>query len=252
MITAALLAIVHAGSACQGFQGDDFFPAHQTKKPISVLVFSKTAGFRHDSIPNAHEAIQRICDGQKWTAEHTEDAATFTPEKLGRFDVVIFACTTGDVLNNEQQAAFESYVKKGGGYVGIHAASDTEYDWPWYGGHVGAYFKSHPAIQQATVKIEDPNHPTMKMLPKEWVRTDEWYSFRANPRKDVHVLASLDESTYQGGGMGDHPIAWCHERNGGRAWYNAMGHTKETYADPLFLKCLTEGIRWASAKSKRS
>lgn len=252
MAISMLLAAVLTSAVGQDPQFGDFPEKGRSQpKPISVLVFSKTAGFRHDCIPVAHDAIQKMCDGLKWTAEHTEDATVFNPVSLQRFDVVIFECTTGDCLNNEQQTAFEGFVKNGGGYVGIHAASDTEYDWPWYGKLVGAWFKSHPAIQEAVTKVEDRNDPSTRMLPEFWKRRDEWYSFRSNPRGQVHVLASLDESTYQGGGMGDHPIMWKHEYGGGRAWYNAMGHVKETYADPLFMQSLSKGIEWAAGKSKR-
>jgi type 1 glutamine amidotransferase len=247
MTAIALLALLASA------QFDEFpAPARHAAKSLNILVFSKTAGFRHDCIPDAHAAIQKVCDAQKWTATHTEDSGVFVPGNLKNFDVVVFECTTGDVLNDAQQAAFEAFVKNGGGYVGVHAASDTEYDWPWYGRLVGAYFKGHPAIQPATILVEDRKHPSTKMLPHPWKRTDEWYSFRSNPRQEVHVLACLDDNSYKGGTMGsDHPIMWCHDFGGGRAWYTAMGHVKESYTEPLFMSSLQEGIRWASAKSRR-
>src|SRR5690606_18918756 len=165
-------------------------------------------------------------------------------------EAVVFLSTTGDVLNDEQQAAFEAYIQDGGGYAGIHAASDTEYDWPWYGDLVGAYFDSHPAIQEATVEVEDHAHPSTAHLPQEWVRTDEWYNFQDNPRGDVHVLAALDEETYDGGGMGaDHPIAWCHDYDGGRAWYTGGGHTSESFTDPEFVQHLLGGIQTAAGQA---
>jgi cytochrome c len=146
-----------------------------------------------------------------------------------------------------QKPAFERYIRSGGGFVGIHSASDTEYQWPWYGSLVGAYFASHPAIQRARILIENPNHPSTKGLPAVWERTDEWYNFRSNPRGAAHVLATLDESTYSGGAMGaDHPIAWCQEIDGGRSWYTAMGHTAESYAEPLFRLHLLGGIESAA------
>ena len=151
----------------------------------------------------------------------------------------------------EQQRAFEAYVRTGGGYAGVHAAADTEYEWPWYGRMVGAWFKGHPDIQQADVKVEDRTHRSTAMLPETWKRTDEWYAFRANPRSDVHVLASLDEKSYRCAAPstnmgGDHPIAWYHDFDGGRAWYTALGHTKESYAEKLFLEHVREGIEWAA------
>jgi cytochrome c len=216
-----------------------------------VLVFSKTAGFRHDSIPDGISAIQELGTQNGFDVEATEDAGAFTDANLGRFQAVVWLSTTGDVLNAEQQAAFERFIAGGGGYAGVHAASDTEYDWPWYGKLVGGYFKSHPNIQQATTKVEDHVHPSTEGLPNDWVRTDEWYNYRANPRQNVHVLATLDESSYQPGGdaMGaDHPIAWCHQAGGGRAWYTGGGHTKESYAEPNFRKHLLGGILYAAGE----
>ncbi|WP_091620563.1 ThuA domain-containing protein [Amycolatopsis saalfeldensis] len=224
-------------------------PEHEE---ATVLVFSKTAGFRHDSIPDGIKAIQELGAENHFGVEATEDAAAFTDANLQRFSAVVWLSTTGDVLDADQQAAFERYVKAGGGYVGVHAASDTEYDWPWYGELVGAYFKSHPAIQQADVKVEDRGHVSTKDLPETWPRTDEWYNYRDNPRSNVHVLASLDEKSYQPGAdaMGDHPIAWCHENSGGRSWYTGGGHTKESYADPAFRAHLAGGIRYATKLSE--
>jgi len=159
----------------------------------------------------------------------------------------VFLNTTGDVLDATQQTAFEGYIQAGGGYVGVHAAADTEYGWPWYGELVGAYFHSHPAIQSATIKVADRVHPSTAGLPARWVRTDEWYNFTANPRGDVHVLATIDENTYSGGNMGfDHPIAWCHAYDGGRAWYTNSGHNATTYTEPRFLDHLAGGILWAA------
>ena len=171
----------------------------------------------------------------------------FSDSVLATFDVVVFLSTTGDVLGAGQQQALERFVKGGGGYVGIHAASDTEHDWPWYGELVGAYFASHPEIQEATVRVLDSDHPSTSMLPAEWIRTDEWYNYRESPTGRVHVLARLDESTYDGGANGDdHPIAWCHVHNGGRAWYTGGGHTVESFDEPLFRAHILGGIEYAS------
>jgi glucose/arabinose dehydrogenase len=213
-----------------------------------VLVFSKTAGFRHDSIPEGIAAIQQLGQQNNFEVFATEDAGAFTDENLDQYAAVVWLSTTGDVLDNDQQAAFERYINDGGGYAGVHAASDTEYDWPWYGQLVGAYFKSHPQIQQATVNVEDHSHPSTAGVPNKWVRTDEWYNYRENPRANVKVLATLDETTYQPGAdaMGDHPISWCHTTNRGRSWYTGNGHTKESYADADFRKHLLGGIQYAA------
>lgn len=212
-----------------------------------VLVFSKTAGFRHDAIPEGIAALRELGVEGGFTVDATEDAGAFTARNLARYDAVVFLSTTGDVLDDTQQGAFERYIERGGGYAGIHAAADTEYDWAFYGGLVGAWFQSHPAIQPATVDIEDGGHPATSGLPRVWERTDEWYNYRTDPRERVHVLASLDESSYSGGTMnGDHPIAWCQEYRGGRAFYTGGGHTKESYADPAFRRHLLGGLRYAT------
>ena len=215
-----------------------------------VLVFSKTEGFRHSSIPTGIAAITQLGQEYGFIVEATENAALFNFENLQKFEVIIFLSTTGDVLSIEQQNAFEQYIHNGGGFVGIHAASDTEYDWPWYGKLVGAYFDSHPEIQTATIQVTDQNHISTKHLPKFWERTDEWYNYNKNPRGQVHVLATLDESSYSGGNMdNDHPIAWMHEFHGGRSWYTGGGHTEASYAEPDFLKHILGGILYASGKS---
>jgi cytochrome c len=220
-------------------------PAHAAD--FHVLVFSKTAGFRHDSIPTGITAIQQLATQNNFTVETTEDAAQFNAANLARFNAVIWLSTTADVLNATQQTAFENYIRAGGGYVGIHAAADTEYDWPWYGGLVGAYFASHPANQNATVRIQDTTHPSTAGLPAVWNRLDEWYNYRTNPRSQVRVLATLDESTYSGGTMGaDHPISWCKAYEGGRSWYTGMGHTQQSYSEANFRTHLLGGIRHAA------
>ena len=219
--------------------------------PLGVLVFSKTVVFRHDSIPAGRDALMSAGSGAGWTFSATEDASVFTDDGLASFDVVVFLSTTGDVLDETQQAAFERFIRAGKGFVGIHSASDTEYDWPFYGELVGAYFREHPAIQQATINLEDAADPTMAGLSNPWTRTDEWYAFKANPRANVHVLMTLDEASYAPGTatMGsDHPIAWLHEYEGGRAFYTALGHTKESYADPAFIRHLTQAITWAGRR----
>src|SRR4051794_36334611 len=214
---------------------------------FDVLVFSRTAAFRHDSIDEGIAAIQQLGAANDFSVTATEDPTKFTAANLAQYEAVVFLSTTGDVLNAAQQTAFEQYIAAGHGFVGVHSAADTEYDWAWYGGLVGAYFNNHPAIQQATVNVVDANHPATAGLPQRWVRTDEWYNFRTNPRPNVHVLATLDESTYAGGAMGaDHPIAWYHDYGGGRAFYTGMGHTAASYSEPLFRQHLLGGIRYAA------
>ncbi|HEY0638501.1 MAG TPA: ThuA domain-containing protein [Pseudonocardiaceae bacterium] len=239
VVSAGVLAVAHTPA-----------PAGAQPAPaFSVLVFSRTAGFRHDSIPAGITAVQQLGAANNFAVETTENPAAFTDANLARFRAVVFLSTTGDVLDGTQQAAFERYIRAGGGFAGIHAASDTEYSWPWYGQLVGSYFNSHPANQTATVKVEDPAHPSTAGLPQRWSRFDEWYNFRSNPRGQVHVLASLDETTYSpgAGAMGhDHPIAWCRTFDGGRSWYTGGGHTAESFSDTAFRNHLLGGIRTAA------
>ncbi|RDD86848.1 ThuA domain-containing protein [Streptomyces parvulus] len=212
-----------------------------------ILVFSKTAGFRHSSIDDGLAALRGLGTAHNFTVDATEDAGAFTSGNLGQYRAVVFLSTTGDVLDGAQQTAFEQYIQGGGGYVGIHAAADTEYDWAFYDGLAGALFHSHPAVQPATVKVEDRAHDATAHLGRTWQRTDEWYNYRTNPRSTAHVLASLDESSYSGGNMaGDHPISWCKDYRGGRAFYTGGGHTDESFADPAFNRHLLGGIRWAA------
>ena len=218
--------------------------AAAAEESFDALLFSKTAAFRHSNIDEATTAIQALAAGNNFTVTATEDSSAFNDANLEQYEVVIFLSTTGDVLNPSEQAAFERYIRAGGGYAGIHAASDTEYDWPWYGNLVGAYFNNHPpGTPTATVKVEDPAHPSTAGIQRRWQRTDEWYNFRtnpaANPRTKLHVLASLDETTYTpgAGAMGtEHPIAWCQDYDGGRSWYTGMGHTEASFVDPAFLR----------------
>jgi type 1 glutamine amidotransferase len=216
----------------------------------SVLVFSRTTGYRHESIAAGIAAIQQLGMRHGFAVEASEASSAFSDEQLKRYRAVVFLNTTGDVLDQPQQAAFERYIEGGGGYVGVHSASDTEYDWPWYGKLVGAYFRSHPPIQAATLSVVDGAHVSTRHLPKRWQRTDEWYNFRSVPN-GVNVLVRIDEKTYSGGAMGqEHPLAWCHEVARGRAWYTALGHTSESYSDPLFLDHLSGGIAWAARASE--
>lgn len=213
-----------------------------------ILVFSKTEGYRHASIEHGVAAIRQLGDEHGFAVDATEDAAVFAQNTLRQYDAVVFLNTTGDVLDDRQQAEFERFIQAGGGYVGVHAATDTEYDWPWYGRLAGAYFESHPNnpnVREGTFVVVDKSHGSTDGLPDRWERVDEFYNFRSiNPA--LHVLIEIDESTYEGGTNGDHhPMSWYHEYDGGRAWYTAMGHTEASYSEPLFLQHLLGGIRYA-------
>lgn len=219
-----------------------------TQEPPRVLVFSKTKGFRHESIKAGKEALVKLGSEKGFGVDTTESADVFTEENLKKYRAVIFLSTTGDVLNQAQQNEFMRFIQAGGGYVGIHAAADTEYDWFWYGKLVGAYFKSHPQIQEAKfkkVKAFGEDH-----LPDEWIRTDELYNYN-KISSEITVLYNLDESSYQGGENGEnHPIAWYHDFDGGRSFYTGMGHTNESFSDSLFLDHLYQGIKYANGDKK--
>jgi type 1 glutamine amidotransferase len=219
-----------------------------SKKIPKVLVFSKTKGFHHASIPAGIAAIQKLGAENNFEVDTTTDASLFTKKNLKKYAAVIFMSTTGDVLNNEQQAVFEKYIQSGKGFMGIHAATDTEYEWPWYNQLVGAYFKSHPKQQEAVLNIVDGTHISTKHLPATWKRFDEWYNFKSM-QNGLHVLITIDEKSYTGGENGDtHPMAWYHDFDGGRAFYTEMGHTDESFKDPMYLQHILGGIQYAVTK----
>jgi type 1 glutamine amidotransferase len=217
------------------------------KKP-AVLIFSKTNGYHHACIPVGIAAIQKLGAENGFSVDTTVDSLSFTKKNLKKYAALIFLCPTGEVLGPDQEQALKQYIENGGGFVGIHSATDCEYDFPWYGQLVGAYFKSHPKQQEAKLMVVNKNHPSTAGLPDSWVRKDEWYNFKdLNP--DVTVLIKIDESSYKGGENGDnHPMAWYHTFDGGRAFYTEMGHTDESYSDPVYLKHLLGGIEWAIGK----
>ncbi|WP_209330050.1 ThuA domain-containing protein [Lunatimonas salinarum] len=248
-IGALLLLLVFASTtvfvSCTGRSGDP-----------KVLVFSKTSGYYHQSIPDGIAAIQRLGEAHGFEVDTTKNAALFTEEVLKEYDAVIFLSTTGNVLDHYQQADFERYIQAGGGFVGIHAAADTEYDWPWYAKMVGGNFLDHPGIndphpnvQEGMLDVVDKTHSSTEFLPEKWGRKDEWYSYK-NFNEAVNVLITLDEDSYQGGvDTGYHPIAWYHEYDGGRAFYTGGGHTSESFTEELFMKHILEGIRYAVGKT---
>ncbi|HEV3464442.1 MAG TPA: ThuA domain-containing protein [Actinomycetota bacterium] len=250
----AVLLLILAGAGCRHQPAPEPAAPPQATggaDPASfrVLVFTRTAGFRHRSISDGVAAIRRLGRSHGFAVDDSAD-----PVRIGQgldgYQAVVFLSTTGELLNPDQQAALRRHLQGGGGWVGVHAAADAEYDWPWYGGLVGAWFRHHPPVQRATVRPAPGAAALAGKLPTRWQRTDEWYDFATNPRGRVRVLATVDESTYTGGRMGtDHPIAWCHEYDGGRAWYTAMGHTSESFHEPRFLAHLLAGISYAAGQT---
>lgn len=222
-----------------------------------VLVFSKTAGWHHDAIPAGVAAIEQLGKLHDFTVMWTEDPKRVINDKeLARFQVVVFLSTTGDVLDAEQRGAFERYIKAGGGYVGVHSASDTEYGWPWYRKLVGHMFRAHPPIQTAVLTVEERNFPGMDRFARRALVTEEWYEFTPAESDQLHYLLAVDESTYAPrekstlrdgrGAPGFHPVSWYHAYDGGRAFYTALGHLPATYSDQVFMQHLFGGIYWAA------
>lgn len=242
-----LLIIFLLLSSCGGRSG----------KP-RVLVFAKTAGFHHASITDGIAAIQKLGGQNGFDVDTTTDAEKFTDDTLRNYSAVVFLSTTGDVLNNFQEAAFERFIQAGGGFMGIHAATDTEYDWGWYGRLVGAYFLDHPGIndtfpnvQEGVLQVVDSTNAATKHLPHDWKRTDEFYSFK-KISPDIKVILRIDEKSYHGGKNGDnHPMAWYHEFDGGRAFYTELGHTKESYTEEPYLQHILAGIQYAIGDNKK-
>lgn len=209
-----------------------------------LFVFTKTEGFRHTSIEIGIETIKRLGEKGNFEIYATEDSSILKND-LHNFDVLVFLNTTGDILNEDQQKEVVSFVKNGGGFVGIHSAADTEYDWPWYGKMVGAYFKNHPKKQEATINVCCSTHPSTNFFDgRSWSIFDEWYNYRdINP--DINPVLCLDEKSYEGGENGDfHPIAWYHIYEGSRIFYTGMGHTEACYENPNYLKHILGGIKY--------
>ncbi|MFE6101366.1 ThuA domain-containing protein [Streptomyces laurentii] len=228
----------HAGGAADGRRGDE------------VLVYTRTTGYRHDSIPAGAAALADLARAAGLRPEITEDPGAFAPARLTRCAVVVLLSTTGTILTDAGRAAFEAYVRDGGGVLAVHAAANAEPDWPFYGELLGTRFDGHPEIQPGVVCAEDPGHPAMAALPDRWDWNDEWYNFTANPRAiGVRVLARADETSYRGGTLGaDHPLVWCREAapGRGRVLFTALGHAIEAYADPAFRSHLAGALGWVA------
>jgi type 1 glutamine amidotransferase len=228
-----------------------------SQKQFKVLLFTKTAGWHHESIHEGVEAIRKMGERHFFDVDWQENTMFINEKNMEKYQVIIFLNTTADVLNDEQQKAVEKFIQSGKGWVGIHSASDTEYEWPWYTKMVGMMFKIHPANQTAYLRVQDSNFPGMERFPKKLLWTDEWYEFQTPAKaNDLKILVTVDEKTYnpaakwgpnEGKGMGAvHPISWYHPYDGGRAFYTALGHIPATFSDQTFLDHIYGGIYWAA------
>jgi type 1 glutamine amidotransferase len=219
-----------------------------------LLVFSRTTGYHHASIPDGIAAVQMLGKQNGFDVDTTTSPALFRDDVLKKYAALVFMSTTDSartLLGNDAEQALQRYIRAGGGFVGVHAATDAEYTWDWYGKMIGAYFLSHPKIQEAVLHVTDASHPATKGLPAEWKRTDEWYNFK-NLSSDIHVLITIDENSYTGGKNGNfHPMSWWHDFEGGRIFYTELGHTSESYKDPLYLQHLLGGIKYAFGKNEK-
>ncbi len=262
MLVSATLTLAACGDSDNGSSG----PGTDAGE-FRVLVYTRTGGFRHRSIPDGIEAFRSLGAENGFGVDATEDPTAFTDDNLARYKVLAFVNTTGTIVDTaEQRGAIERFIQGGGGFVGIHSAADTEYDWPFYGQLVGAYFKNHPLQQYAAMITEAPDHPATAHFPERWTIYDEFYSFQSNPRENVRVLLSIDEGSYlqspntsnlptsptfpigESGAMGDHPMSWCHDRLGGRAWYSALGHAPYLYTYSEYRQFLLNGILTAARR----
>jgi uncharacterized protein len=226
------------------------------QKQFKVFLFTKTAGWHHESINEGVTAIRKLGERHFFDVDWQENTNFITEKNMAQYQAIIFLNTTADVLNDEQQKVIEKFIQSGKGYVGIHSASDTEYDWPWYTKMVGMMFKIHPAQQTAYLNVVDSNFPGMERFPKKLLWTDEWYEFGELKATDLKYLVTVDEKSYkpeakwganEGKGMGSvHPISWYHNYDGGRAFYTALGHIPATFSDQTFLDHIYGGIYWAA------
>ncbi|MCZ0978496.1 ThuA domain-containing protein [Streptomyces diastatochromogenes] len=215
-----------------------------------ALIYTRTAGYRHDSIPAGAAALAELAGGLGLAAETTEEPGAFTPERLGRCAVVVLLSTTGNVLTPEGRAAFAAYLRGGGALLAVHAAANAEPDWPFYGELLGTRFAGHPELQPGRVLVDAPDHPATAPLPDRWAWTDEWYDFTSHPGDDggARILARADETSYRGGTHGaDHPLVWCREIDRGRVFFTALGHAPEAYGDPVFRAHLSGALAWLTA-----
>ncbi|GGR26593.1 ThuA domain-containing protein [Streptomyces roseolus] len=211
-----------------------------------VLVYTRTAGYRHDSIPDGAAALTGLAAARGRTAETTEDPDAFSAEGLAGRALVVLLSTTGTVLTPGGRAALEAYLRGGGALLAVHAAANAEPDWPFYGELLGTRFAGHPPLQPGAVLVEDPAHPACAPLPARWEWTDEWYEYTSHPRvPGARVLLRADEAAYEGGTLGDdHPLAWCRTVDRGRFLFTALGHAPEAYRDPVLRAHLDGALSW--------
>lgn len=236
-----LFALILVFSSCQA----------QEKR---VLIYTKNGeGYVHENIAASVAALEKICAGEGILTDVSDEPSVFTPENLARYDALVFSNSNNEGFDTEEQKkAFQEYIRGGGGFAAIHSANATARDWPWYWAMVGGKFIRHAPHQEFDVLVTDANHPSTAHLPARWTIKDEcYYSFQLNP--DIHVLLSADMTTIEDKGKDEYPgetfgqqfpLCWCHEFEGGRQWYTALGHDPWFYEDALFAEHLRGGLLW--------
>lgn len=243
-----ILIVIVACSSSQSSTSPTSVAQPSGRAPVRVLMLTTTAAFRHESIPAARQAMANLAASSgEFSLTATEDLSTLSADNLRAYDVVMFALTSGELpLSAAQKNALLDFVTSGRGFVGVHSAADTLYEWPDYGRLVGAYFQDHPWTQQGTVIVEDPSHPAAAGIGDRFSLLEEFYTFQQNPRGRVQVLLRLDAASV--GAAGDYPLAWAQSFGAGRAYYNALGHFSETWADMRFQRQLAGAIRWTASR----
>lgn len=231
-----------------------------SQKQFKALLITATQGWHHESLHYGVVALKDLAQKQEFTLDVFQNPKSFTDENLKQYNVVIFLNTTGNVFDSAQQRVMERFVQSGKGFVGIHSASDTEYDWPWYTRLVGRMFRIHPPVQTARLQVKDESFPGLQAFANGALWTDEWYDFGPEQSKGLQYILAVDESSYnpkaktpsvETTGMGAfHPVAWYQLFDGGRSFYTALGHLPANYSDAGFLQHLYAGIRWAATGKK--
>lgn len=223
---------------------------------FNVLLYTKMEGFHHKAVNEGVQAMRLMAKKHHFNIDWHEDANMFSDERLARYDAIVFLMTTGSILNEDQQAAMQRFIQSGKGFVGIHSASDTLYEWEWYTKLVGRMFRIHPVIQTAELQVIDRSFPGVERMPERFLWTDEYYDFGPELTDNLNYILTIDESTYEPAanwghvsseGMGEfHPLAWYQYFDGGRSFYTALGHVPETFSDDLFLEHIYGGLYWAA------
>jgi TonB family protein len=216
---------------------------------IKVLAFSKTDGYRHESIDAGKAALLKLANENNFEINFSDDSSVFNPGNLQQYNVIIFLNTSGNILDESGKKAFRKYIENKGGFVGIHNAVDTERNWDWYRELIGTYYDGSEEVelQKAIVRVTEKNHPSTRDLPYQWEVEDEWHLFANKLADNIKVLAVVDDVKPQEGEEVEYrPFCWYHDFDGGRCWYTAGGHRNENYSDPLFMKHILGGIKYAA------